>query len=148
MTERSEELARYDAPSPHPKDVEAVLSRHTAMRAVSVAPVLVLVFLVTRGGGGAVAALAGVAIVVGNFLLSGVVMSRSARISLRLYHAAALFGFYLRLGLIAASMLVLGQVFEIDRVALGVSAVVSYLALLTWEAWAVTKGAERELEWT
>ncbi len=30
---------------------------------------------------------------------------------------------------------------------MGVTAVVAYLALLSWEAWAVSRGAERELEW-
>lgn len=146
MADLPEELARYQ-PSKHRKDVEAVLSRHTAMRAIYVAPLLALGFGLFRGVGGAVAALVGVAIVVGNFLLSGVVMSRSARISLSLYHAAALFGFFLRLGLIMVTMFVIAGVFEIDRVALGISVVISYLVLLSWEALAVAKGAERELEW-
>jgi hypothetical protein len=39
-------------------------------------------------------------------------------------------------------------VFEIDRLALGVSVVVSYMVLLSWEALSVAKGEERELEWT
>jgi hypothetical protein len=142
-----EELARY-APSPHAKDVEAVLSKHTARRAVWVAPVLALVFFLFRGLGGAAASVMGVAIVAGNFVLSGVVMSRSARISLSLYHAAALFGFFLRLGLIMVTMFLIAAVFEIDRLALGVSVVVSYLVLLSWEALSVAKGAEKELEWT
>jgi hypothetical protein len=30
---------------------------------------------------------------------------------------------------------------------MGIAAVVAYLTLLTWEAWAVVRGAERELEW-
>jgi hypothetical protein len=147
VSDLPEELARY-APSPHHKDVEAVLGRHTAKRAIWVAPALALIFLLFRGPGGAVASLVGVAIVAGNFVLSGIVMSRSARISLSLYHAAALFGFFLRLGLIMVSMFVVAGVFEIDRLALGVSVVVSYLVLLSWEALSVAKGAEKELEWT
>jgi hypothetical protein len=101
-----------------------------------------------RGWDGAVAAAAGVAIVAGNFVLSGVLLSRSARVSLSLYHAAALFGFFLRLGLIMAAMFALAAAFEIDRVALGISVVVSYLVLLAWEAMSVSRGGERELEWT
>src|SRR5690606_13304358 len=45
--------------------VEVILSRHTAARAVYVAPILVGIFWLTRGGGGALAALLGVAVVVG-----------------------------------------------------------------------------------
>ncbi|HSF86866.1 MAG TPA: ATP synthase subunit I [Acidimicrobiia bacterium] len=147
MTDRPDELSRYE-PIPQQTDVEAVLGRHTAKRAVFVLPVMALVFGLFRGWEGAVAAAVGVVIVAANFWLSGVVLSRSARISLGLYHAAALFGFFLRLGLIMVAMFAVAQVFEIDRVALGISAVVSYLALLSWEALAVAKGAERELEWT
>jgi uncharacterized membrane protein YqjE len=67
---------------------------------------------------------------------------------LSLYHAAALFGFFLRLGLITLAVLIISKLVELDRLALGVTVVVAYLGLLTWEAIAVTKGAERELEWT
>ena len=147
MADLPEDLARY-APSPHGKDVESVLARHTAQRAIFVAPVLAIVFGIFRGVDGAVAAVLGVAIVAANFLLSGVVMSRSARISLNLYHAAALFGFFLRLGLIMVAMFAVAGLFEVDRLALGISVVISYLTLLSWEALAVAKGAERELEWT
>lgn len=147
MTDRPEELSRYE-PIPQQADVEAVLGRHTAQRAVFVLPVLAAVFWLVRGLDGAIAAAIGVVIVAVNFWLSGVVLSRSARISLSLYHAAALFGFFLRLGLIMLTMFIIAQAFEIDRVALGISAVVSYLILLSWEALAVAKGAERELEWT
>lgn len=142
-----EDLARY-APIPHDKDVEAVLGRHTAMRAIWVAPILMAIFGLFRGTAGAVAALVGVVIVAANFWLSGVVLSRSARISLSLYHAAALFGFFLRLGLIMLAMFIVAQAFDIDRLALGVSVVISYLVLLSWEAIAVARGDERELEWT
>ena len=79
---------------------------------------------------------------------TGFLLSKSARISLSLYHAAALFGFFLRLGLIMLTMILIAQFIEIDKLAMGVSAVVSYLVLLSWEALAVAKGAERELEWS
>jgi len=135
-------------PSPLGKDVEAIMARHTVRRAVWVAPPLVAVFWFTRGLDGGAASAVGIAIVVGNFLLAGFALSKSARISLSLYHAAALFGFFVRLGLIMLVMLLIAQATEIDRLAMGISAVVSYLVLLSWEAVAVAKGSERELEWT
>ena len=129
-------------------DVEATLAKHTAQRAVFIGPILVAVFWATRGVEGLIAATIGVGIVVGNFLLAGGMLSVAARISLSLYHAAALFGFFLRLGLITLAVLIISRLVELDRLALGVTVVVAYLGLLTWEAIAVAKGAERELEWT
>ncbi len=129
-------------------DVEAILARHTVRRAVFVGPPIVGLFWLTRGADGAWSAAIGVLIVVANFLLSGAVLSAAARRSLQAYHAAALFGFFLRLGLITAAMLAVAWVVDVDRPAMGVAAVVSYLVLLTLEAVAVARGAEKELEWT
>ena len=67
---------------------------------------------------------------------------------MNLYHAAALFGFIIRLGLITVTMLIIANVTNLDRMAMGISVVVSYLVLLSWEAVAVANGAERDLEWS
>jgi hypothetical protein len=128
-------------------DVERVIADHTARRAVVVGPILVAVFWAVRGTDGAIASAIGVMIVVGNFLLAGRIMSVAARISLSLYHAAALFGFLIRLGLIAVTMLVVAALVDADRLAMGISVVAAYLALLSWEAVAMARGSERELEW-
>jgi len=130
------------------RDIETQLARHTVRRAVVVGPVLVAVFAAFRGLDGAVAATVGVVIVVGYFLVGGVMLSVAARISLAAYHAAALLGFFLRLGLIALTMLVVARVTDIDRFALGITVVVAYLALLGWEAVAVANRRERESEWS
>ncbi|MBT8197445.1 MAG: ATP synthase subunit I [Acidimicrobiia bacterium] len=143
MTEPRPLTTRIEGP-----DVEAVIARHMVARVVWVAPVLVAVFWVIRGSSGGLGALAGVAIVAGNFLLAGYLLSKTARISLGLYHAAALIGFFLRLGLIAGSMLLVAAVTDVDRPAMAISALVGYLVLLTWETVAVSKGAEKELEWS
>ena len=143
----ADNLARY-RPSPLGKDVEAIMARHTVRRVVWVAPPLIAVFWLARGFDGGVAAAIGIGIVAANFLLAGLALSKSARISLALYHAAALFGFVVRLGLIMLAMFLIARATDIDRLAMGVAAVVSYLVLLSWEAVAVAKGAERELEWS
>lgn len=131
-----------------PPAVESILARHTVARAVYVAPALIAVFWLTRGWDGAWSAAIGVGIVVVNFLLAGAMLSISAKISLAVYHAAALFGFFLRLGLMVLTVLLIAQFLPIDRVAFGISAVVAYLVLLSWEAVAVSKGRERNLDWT
>ena len=128
-------------------DVEVVLARHTAMRAVVVGPILVAVFWLIRGADGALASLIGVLIVAGYFVLNGFMLAVAARISLGAYHAAALFGFFLRLGLIAVTMFSVAALIEVDRPALGITVVVAFLALVAWEAVAVATGRERELEW-
>lgn len=137
----------YEA-APGPQDIEAKIAIATARRAVWVAPPLVAVFALVRGGLGAMSSAIGIAIVVANFVLAGFVLSKAAAISLKLYHAAALVGFFLRLTLIMLVMLVTAQVIEVDRLAMGISAVVSYLVLLSWEAVAVTRGETKELEWS
>lgn len=128
--------------------VESVLARHTVARSVYVAPVLIVAFALASGWEGAWSASLGVAIVVANFLLAGAILSISAKISLAVYHAAALFGFFLRLGLMVLTVLLIAQFVPIDRIAFGISAVVAYLVLLSWEAVAVSKGRERNLDWT
>jgi len=131
-----------------PVPVESVLSRHIVKRAIYVAPVLILIFGLTSGWVGAWSSALGVAVVVANFLLAGAILSISAKISLSVYHAAALFGFFLRLGLIVFSMLLIARFIDIDRTAFGITAVVAYLVLLSWEAVAVARGQERNLDWT
>lgn len=143
----SEGMDRF-APAPDRRPIEAIIGTNIAKRAVVVAPVLAVVFGLFRGWPGAVAALVGVAIVVVNFVLGGYILSYAARVSLSLYHAAALFGFLIRLGLITLSMLLVAGVTDIDRLALGLSVVVSYLVLLSWEAVAIVNGAERDLQWS
>ena len=134
--------------APGSVDVEAVLAGHVAKRAIWVAPVLIGLFGILRGWDGAIASAVGVAVVIGNFLLSGWAISTAARISLAFYQTALLFGFFLRLLLITVSLLVLGSLTEIDRLALGLSVVIAYLVLLSWEAVAIARGKERELDWT
>jgi len=124
------------------------MARHTVARAIYVAPVLILLFALISGWQGAWSSALGIAVVVANFLLAGALLSVSARISLQAYHAAALFGFFLRLLIFVGAVYVISVTVEVDRIAFGITAVVSYLVLLVLEAMAVAKGEERELTWT
>jgi hypothetical protein len=131
-----------------PVNIEAVLASHIARRAVVVGPILVAIFWITRGGEGAIAAAFGVVLVVANFLLAGAMLSVAARLSPALYQATALFGFFLRFGLMTLTVIVVLQFTDLDRLAFGLAAVVAYIVLIAWEAVAVSRGAEKELEWT
>ena len=128
-------------------DVEARIAQNTVKRAVVVGPVLIGGFALLRGGDGAAAAAIGVGIVILMFLMSGWMLSIAARIGLSAYHAAARVGFFLRLGLLVLAMVLVTRAMDLDRFAFGIATVVAYLALITWEAVAVSRGAERELEW-
>ena len=55
--------------------VEAIIAKHTVTRAIYVAPVLILIFGLTRGWEGAWSSALGVAVVVANFLLAGWILS-------------------------------------------------------------------------
>jgi uncharacterized membrane protein YqjE len=146
-SEQGEIVTGYET-APGPADIEAKIGVATARRVVWIAPPVILVFWLLRGGAGAVAAALGVGIVAGNFILAGLVLSKAAAISLKLYHAAALGGFFLRLALIMLVMLLIAAVIDVDRLAMGISAVVSYLVLLSWETVAVARGETKELEWS
>ena len=128
--------------------VEKIMAMHTVSRVIYVAPPLVIVFALLGGWRGAWSAALGVGVVVANFVLAGAILSISARISLQAYHAAALFGFVLRLGLFVGAVALIAVLVDVDRPAFGISAVASYLTLLVLEALAVSRGEERELTWT
>ena len=121
--------------------VELILVRSLLRRAVVVGPLAVVLSGLIRGLDGAVAAVIGVILVVGYYLLSGALMSWLARVSLGAYHAGALFGFVARLGLIVATMLAVAALFDVDRPALGLTVIATYMVLLLWEAGA--RGSRR-----
>ena len=131
----------------HGPPLEANLAKETVARAIYIGPALVLLFGLLRGWDGAWSAALGVVIVVANFLLAGAILSISLRISLQAYHAAALIGFLLRLGLFVGAVYLIATLVEVDRIAFGISAVVSYIALLSWEAVSITRDREREPSW-
>jgi hypothetical protein len=147
-TETPSDVSTRFGPAPGAANIEAAIGLATVRRTGLVAPPLILLFSLLGGLRGGLSAAAGVAIVVANFLLAGLILSRAAAISLKLYHAAALFGFFLRLALITVVMLAIARLVEVDRMAMGISAVIGYLVLLSWEAVAVSRGETKELEWS
>jgi hypothetical protein len=120
--------------------VEKIMALHTVARVGYVAPPLLILFGLLGGWTGLWSSALGIGVVVANFLLAGAMLSISARISLQAYHAAALIGFVLRLGLFIGAVLLIAVLVDVDRPAFGISAVVSYLVLLVLEAMAVSSG--------
>lgn len=124
------------------------MARHTARRAVYVVPLVVALAWLVRGPAGGAAAGVGALLVVGNLLVTGAMLSFAIRVSLATYHAVALFGFPLRLGLLTGTMLAVVELVDVDRASFGLAAVATYIVLLASEAVAVASGRERELDWT
>jgi len=130
------------------RDIEMILALHTCRPAIVLVPLLALVFWFLRGPASAGAAVLGVALVVGNLLLSGYLLSLVVRRRPQLLAAAALLSFVLRLALLTATLVLLQQATGLDRIAAAVSAVVAYVVMVIWEVVAVARGRHRELEWS
>jgi len=109
------------------------VAKDLARRGVLVAPVLVGIGAAFWGTSGAASVAYGLAIVVLNFLLAAFMLGWAARISLALMAASALFGFLIRLGLIAVAVLVVRNASWVDLVPLGLTLILSHLGLLFWE---------------
>ncbi len=138
----------YRKPFPVAVNVEAIMARNIVVRVLVVGPIVIGAAWLWRGSLGAFSATIGVIVIALNFLLSGWILSKAATISMQAYHVAALFGFFVRLGFITVSMLVAASLFEVDRRALGVAAIVTFLTLLILESIAMLKGARKDLEWS
>lgn len=121
-------LTRLEGPA-----VEAEIARDVVRRAVWVAPALVASFGLIWGLDGAASTAYAMAIVVVNLAASAALLATTARISLSLMMAAALFGYLIRLGLIFLAVLVVRDAGWVDLVPLGITLVVTHLGLLFWE---------------
>ena len=128
--------------------VESMVARRTISRAIYLALPVIAACWFFRGPDGAAAGALGIATIVFNLWLTGRLLSLGMRVSLTMYHAAALVGFFLRMALIAGTMLLVVRLVEIDRIAFGVAAVISYVVLVTLEAVSTMRNQERKLDWT
>jgi hypothetical protein len=124
--------------------IELTMAKNMVKRAAWIGPVIVALFWLLGGPLGAGSAALGLLVVIANFLIAGALLSYAIRISISMYHAAALVGFLLRLGLITGTMLLVVRFVEIDRIAFGIAAVVGYLTMVTMEAIAVVRNRERD----
>ncbi len=68
-----------------------------------------------------------------NFALAAALTTWSARISVAMLGAAAMFGFLIRLGIIFAAVLLVREAWWVSLVPLGITIIVTHLGLLFWE---------------
>jgi hypothetical protein len=111
---------------------EQEIANDLAKRALIVAP-LFLAFGAIWGLDGVASAAYGLAIVVVNFLVAAALLAWAARISPVVIMAAALFGFLVRMGLVAAAVLAVIDATWVEVVPLGITIAVTHVGLLFWE---------------
>lgn len=121
------------AAPPAAPPVERELVLDIAKRGLMVAPVIVIIAGVARGGAGAASAAFAVAIVIFNLALSGAALSWAARTSLNLLMGVALGGFLLRMGLVMGVILLVRHDSWVDLPVLAVTLLLTQLGLLFWE---------------
>jgi hypothetical protein len=119
---------RDTGPSP-----EAQITRDIVKRGLIVSPVLILVSWLAWGSAGAWSSGYGLGLVLCNFMIAAGLVATTARISYALMMAATLFGYVLRLGLIALAVMLVRNEPWVDLMALGLTLIVMHLGLLFWE---------------
>lgn len=115
------------------KAPEVSVSRDMIKRGLLVTPLFMLVAGVIWGLSGMWSAGVGIALVLANFGLAAALISWAAPISLALMMGVSLFGYLIRLGLLAVAIFLLRDVSWINLPALGVTIIVTHLGLLFWE---------------
>lgn len=123
----------FSTPAPESPPVEQELVSDMARRALPVAPVVVLLGFAFWGLHGALSAAYGLAIVVGNFVLSALMLTWAGRQSMGVLMGTAMFGYVLRLGLVAVAVLVMKDKVWVELVPLGLTIIVTHVGLLFWE---------------
>ncbi len=113
--------------------VEREIVTDMVRRGLPAVPVMLILGALGWGFDGAVSTAYAVAIVVANLLLSSAILAWSARISLGLLMGAALFGYLIRLGLIALAVLAVKDMDWVELWPLGLALIVTHLGLLLWE---------------
>lgn len=119
---------RDTGPSP-----EAQITRDIVKRGIIAAPALFVVSWLVWGSDGAWSSAYGLGLVLCNFMIAAGLVATTARISYALMMAATLFGYILRLGIVALAVMLVRNQPWVDLLALGLTLVVSHLGLLFWE---------------
>ena len=113
--------------------VERQIGRHLAVRALVVAPAVVLLAGVLRGADGALGSGIGLAVVALNFLAAAALASWAARIGPGAIASAALGGYVVRLGIVFVVLLALRDVDAVDLASLVITIAAAHLLLLAFE---------------
>lgn len=112
---------------------EPMVAKDMVRRSLPFIPLVLLIGGALWGTAGVASAGYATAIVLVNLVLAAFMLSAAARISYGFLMGAALFGFLLRLGLVSIAVLAVKDAAWVEPVALGLTLIVTHLALLLWE---------------
>jgi hypothetical protein len=129
---------KFDLPSAelHPDlgpPVEEYIAFDMVKRGLPVLPVLIVLSGVAAGWPGAASSAFAIAIVLLNFVLAALMLSKAAKVSIGLLGAAALGGYIVRLILITAAVLAVHSMAWFSPWPFGLTLIVTHLGLLVWE---------------
>lgn len=119
---------RDTGPSP-----EAQISRDIVKRGFMVAPLLIAASWLAWGANGAWSSAYGILLVLCNFILAAGIIAAAARVSYAVMLGSMLFGYLIRLAIVAFAIFVVRDAAWVDLVALGMTVVVTHIGLLFWE---------------
>ena len=119
---------RDDGPAP-----EAALVRDIIKRGLFVAPIAIGICATVWGANGAYSCAYALAIVFGNFGLAAALVAYTARISYAFMMASMLFGYLLRLALVAVAVFVVRNSSWVELLPLGLTIIFAHIGLLFWE---------------
>lgn len=120
---------RDTGPAPEPEII-----RDLVRRGLYTTPVALVVGFAFWRLDGVVSVAIAAALVLANFAAAAALQAWAARISYGLVAGVALFGFLIRLAIISAVVLLIGDQPWVAPVPLGVTLVVGHLGLLIWES--------------
>ena len=112
---------------------EAAIVRDIVKRGLWVAPVLVAIGALIWGTNGAWSTAYGLVLVLINFAMAAMLVSFTARISYAVMMGTMMFGYLLRLAIIAFAVYAVRQASWVELLPLGLTIIVSHLGLLFWE---------------
>lgn len=112
---------------------EVSVSRDIIKKGLWIAPLVMALGGIIWGANGAWSSGIGLAIVLINFGFAAALIAWSAPISLALMMGVSLFGYLIRLGLIAVGVFLVRDLPWVSLPALGITIIVTHLGLLFWE---------------
>lgn len=113
--------------------VERMVAFDMVKRSLPFVPVILVVANVAAGWNGTWSAGYAIVLVLANFVLSALLLSWGASVSLAMLGMAAFFGFLMRLGLITVAVLAVKDQPWMALVPLCITLVVTHIGLLFWE---------------
>jgi hypothetical protein len=112
---------------------EAALVRDIIKRGLFVSPVVIGACAIVWGINGALSCAYAIAIVFCNFAVAAALVAYSARISYALMMTSMLFGYLLRLALVAVAVFAVRNLAWVELLPLGLTIIFAHLGLLFWE---------------